>query len=76
MTEKDGVAIARAFKLEGYPHVACEVLKSSILASPDVEVPEDLRGLSDAGLHLEAARSLARAGLDAEARIGPLFQDE
>lgn len=58
------VALARALKLAGYQVAAGQVLTATITVSPGVEVPDDLRGLSDAGLHLAAAEALADAGLD------------
>jgi tetratricopeptide (TPR) repeat protein len=60
----DGFAIARALKDAGYLQAAGDVLADSIAADPAAPVPEDLQGLSDAGLHLAAAEALSRAGLD------------
>ena len=63
-----GFAIARALKLAGYPNAAGSVVAATIAATPDSDLPDDLRSLSDAGLHLAAAGALQRAGLDAESR--------
>lgn len=64
----DGIAIARAARLSGYPQVAADVLAAAVTAKPDLTIPADLRGLSDGGLRMSAARALARAGLQDAAR--------
>jgi hypothetical protein len=60
----DGFAIARALKVAGYLQAAGSVLAATIATDPSAELPEDLQGLSDAGIHLAAAEALSRAGLD------------
>jgi hypothetical protein len=65
---EDGFAIARALKLSGYPGDAGDVLARAIVARPDAELPDDLRGLSDSGLRLAAAKALIDAGLDEASR--------
>jgi len=69
ITGGEGFKIARALKLSGDPRTAAAVVAVVIGANPNAGLPDDLRALSGAGLHLAAAKALGRAGLDAAAQI-------
>jgi len=62
-----GVAIAATLHRARYDAEAQAVLFATLTRFPFVDIPNDLRGIGNAGIHLRAARALSRAGFDAAA---------